>query len=175
MIFSYVLKTSLLFSTPVLLRLYKAKKIFDTIYLLSVCIYDLLYTIFYKRSSLLHFILIHLIALSGIFLVIYNEIEVLKDTSLTRGWGTYTMYGGAGALLLAAILSFIHVVFCHKPDRDKVDSLVLRTQRASWKEPKYQPTQQYLHSMGIDNNGFRMPPAYTANVYVRNHSNWMDR
>lgn len=112
-------------------------------------------------------------ALGGAFIVIYNEVELLNDTTFERGWSTFVAYGGSGALVFSFIFLFIRTI-CFQTKEDKSNTLMLR--RASWIDPKYQPTHQYLHSVsGIDNRFVQMPPPYTTDVNVRQYGNWIDR
>ncbi|XP_066924863.1 uncharacterized protein [Clytia hemisphaerica] len=65
-----------------------------------------------------------------LFMVVYLEVEMIKDSSFKRGWAVFTLYGGLAATLLTSVEAIVYALCCYDPyleGIEKSDSLVLRS------------------------------------------------
>lgn len=88
----------------------------------------------------------------AVFMVVYTEVEMIKNSSFTRGWGIYCLYGAMGTLILLSLDAMVYSLCCREKyleGFDKSDSLVLRTK--SNYEQRYLPSESYS---GYDNGSY---------------------
>ena len=103
-------------------------------------------------------------AIMIIFMAVYTELEVLKDSNYSRGWAVHLIYGALGTSIIASIEAMVYPLCCfdnYLEGVEKSNSLVLRpyTQRKTSRTSSYMNSSSHRRQNNgmISSNPYAVP------------------